>query len=284
MEKPAKVRKTAKEFHEAIGKSCIPRIERATVPILGVQHDIIVHDRTGVLYQCGDHHFVLTAAHDLKEIVQNKIPLYLAPNVQGAEILPLGDARFISTETDDRDIGIVWLPPALAADVKKHRQFVFHNQVNLNPIKNRTPYLFFGFPKDWSGFVFELDHVVSKGLAFSTFAYEGNLNPTAVFRPEIHMALDFDRKAVAALAGTQHDLPVLNGVSGCGVWQVGDRTRDGLRVRTPETVTLIGIQHSWYPESKYVKATRIGYALRLINEYFPETRAPMSLAYPPGGA
>ncbi len=274
------ISKRSQEFHKAISELCLPRVERATVPILGVQNDRIVHDRTGVLYQSGTHHFVLTAAHDLLAIVQNNIPLYLSANLKDVEPIPLAAARFISTETNDRDVGVIWLPPSLADQVKKHRQFLYHNQVNLEPIKPRTPYVFFGYPMDWSGHVVAENHIQSVGLVFSTFQHEGDLHPTAIFRPDVHMALNFSREGIAPLANRQDYLPVLNGISGCGIWQVGDRTHSGLRTRTGETVALVGIQHTWYPDFNYVQATRIGYPLALINEYYPDTKGPMSLVYP----
>ena len=49
----------APKFFERIRKECIPSIDAATVPLVAVQNSRIVHDRTGVLYQIGDHHFEL---------------------------------------------------------------------------------------------------------------------------------------------------------------------------------------------------------------------------------
>ena len=273
------ISKRSQEFHAAINEHCLPRIERATVPILGVQNDKIVHDRTGVLYQVGTDHFVLTAAHDLREIVQQNIPLYLSANVKDVDPIPLTEARFISTETDDRDVGVIWIPPSLADEVKKHRQFLYHHQVNLEPIKHKTPYLFFGYPMDWSARVVAQNHIQSMGLGFSTFPHKGSLHSTAIFRDEVHMALIFTREAIAPLANRQDYLPKVNGMSGCGVWQVGDWKSGSLKACTDNTLSLVGIQHTWYPDLNYVQATRIGYPLALINEYYPNTNDPMRLVY-----
>src|SRR5262245_19742 len=101
------------------------------------------------------------------------------------------------------------------------------------------------------------------GLAFSTFAHEGDLHRTAVFRSEVHMALSFGREAVSPVASRQDYLTKLKGISGCGIWQVGDRMESGLKARTGDTVTLIGIQHTWYPDLNYVQATRIADPLAL---------------------
>ena len=51
------------KFCDTLRKECIPGIENATVTLVAIQDEKIVHDRTGVLYRVGDHHFILTASH-----------------------------------------------------------------------------------------------------------------------------------------------------------------------------------------------------------------------------
>lgn len=86
-----------REFHVALTKTCLPRIDRATVPIIAAHNDKIVHDRSGVLYRIGSHHFVLTAAHDLREIVQQNIGLYVSVNHPKVMPLPLEQFHFHSS-------------------------------------------------------------------------------------------------------------------------------------------------------------------------------------------
>jgi hypothetical protein len=133
-ETPTELSPALREFFDSINSTYLPRIEKATVPILGVQNDRISHDRTGILYRIGGHHFVLTASHKLRQIVGNTIPLYLSLNTLGAEPLPLADARFHSTEEDGRDVAAIWLPlevaqerlPKLAGNRRFHRRPYHH--------------------------------------------------------------------------------------------------------------------------------------------------------------
>jgi len=84
-------------FFAELHDDCLPRIDSATVSIIGIQDDEIRHDRTGVLYEIADQRFILTAAHDVRGIVSHNIPLYVSVNVPDVLPLPLADARFHST-------------------------------------------------------------------------------------------------------------------------------------------------------------------------------------------
>src|SRR5262245_49090124 len=128
-----------RDFLASTESNCLPRIEKATVPILGVQENHIRHDRTGVLYRIGDHHFILTAAHDLRQIVQANIPLYVSMNAKDCEPIPLPGAKIHSTEVDGRDVSAIWLPPDLAQEIARHKDFLRHNQVNMQMAGRRTP-------------------------------------------------------------------------------------------------------------------------------------------------
>jgi hypothetical protein len=271
----------SQEFFSSVRELCLPRIYRATVPILGVQDDQIKHDRTGVLYRIAGEHFILTAAHDLRGIVEHNIGLYVSVNAPGILPFPLAEARFHSTEEVGRDVAAIWLPPDLAQEIGKHKDFLSHNQIDMNGIKRRVPYVFFGYPMDWSGHMIAEDHVYSRAMAFTTFEHVGERCPEeSFFDPNVHFALNFTREAINFQAQASEKLPKLFGISGCGIWRVGDRGPGALEPRSPDNLTLVGIQHRWFPSHNYIQATRVGYVLEMINQYFPETRVPMSLVYP----
>lgn len=271
-----------RQFLDSVKTACLPKINSVTVPILGIQNDRIVHDRSGVLYRVGGHHFVLTAAHGLREIVQEAIPLYLSGNKKGADLVPLADARFISTEDDDRDIAAIWLSPQASQEIGKHKDFLFHNQINLNTDHGRPLYLFFGYPMQWSGHLVTECEIISVGLAFATFEHQGQLSSGIVYHPEVHMLFNFSRKAVNLLTSNEDMLPKPHGISGCGIWQVGDRSVGGMRTRSSDNVALIAIQHSWSPANDYIQATRIGFLLNIIAEHYRDAGEAMKLVYPAG--
>lgn len=270
----------ARSFHSSLTVSCIPRIDRATVSLIAVQNSKIVHDRSGVLYRIGDHYFVLTAAHDLQDIVKHNIGLYVSMNHPAAMPMPLTRAKFIGTEADCRDLSAIWTPPDIASEISKYKQFLKHNQISQSFESMRALLLFYGYPAHWSGHTISETSIVSTALAFST--YEDHLDPNTVlnYDPRIHMLLNYTHNAIHALSGDTHAMPSLQGISGCGIWQVGVRHEKGAMPHTDETLTLVGIQHGVFTNLDRVKATRIEYALGLIVDHYPETRAAMSLAYP----
>jgi hypothetical protein len=270
----------SRAFFATIIESCLRRIDRVLVPILGVQDDQIRHDRTGVLYRIADDHFVLTAAHDLQEIVKANIPLHLSMNQPGVMPVSLGEARFHSTEQVGRDVTAIWLPPECAREVAQHKDFLSHNQIDLNGADTRGPFILFGYPMNWSGHIVSEDHIVSKGLVFVTFPHDGPRLETAHYAPSVHMLLNFTRDAIKSTKGNVDRLPKLHGISGCGVWQVGDKTGNEIKPRDEESVTLVAIQHRWFPDLNYVQATKIRHTLGFVIENFPAARAAMNIAYP----
>lgn len=270
----------SREFFASINETCLPRIDRATVPILAVQNDEIVHGYTGVLYRIADHHFVLTAAHKLRQIVEANIPLYLSMNKRGVLPIPLAEARFHSTEEEGRDVAAIWIPPETASEVAKHREFLSHNQINFSGAESRGPFAFFGYPGEWSGHVVDEDSILSQGLVFPTFPYNGPQPKSAHFDPAVHMLLHFTRDAMNTLDGSIDKLPEPFGISGCGIWQVGDILEKELKARDESSVKLVGIQHRWSRKSDYIQGTKIAYLLNFILENYPEARAAMNLVYP----
>jgi hypothetical protein len=169
----------------------------------------------------------------------------------------------------------------LAREIGKEKTFLRHNQISHDSIQRRTPYIIFGFPGAWSGHVVAERHVLSKGMAFATFEYEGELYPSAIHHPDVHFAVIFSRDAIRAHDRANDTLPKPHGISGCGVLQLADRTENGIKLRTANTLTLMGIQHTWFPDHDYVQVTRIGYLLAIINQQFPDTVGPMKLVYKP---
>jgi len=210
------------DFFATINETCLRRIDRASVPVLGVQENEIRHDRTGILYRIADEHFVLTAAHKLHQIIEANIPLYLSMNKPGVMPLFLGKAKFHSTEDEGRDVAAIWLPPTTVREVAKHKDFLSHNQIDLNGAESGGPFLFFGYPMSWSGHVASEDYVVSQGLAFVTLPHDGPRLESAHYDQDVHMVLNFKRDAINCLQGGVDTLPKLHGISGCGIWQVGD--------------------------------------------------------------
>jgi len=268
----------ASGFLDRVSTGCIPRVESATVPILGVQ-DEIVHDRTGVLYRVGDRRFVLTAAHKLRAIIEHEVPLYLSLNAEDKLPLPLAEAVFHTTEDDGRDVAAISLPTEMASEIEAHREFVRHNEVSLH---ESTPglYLFLGYPMVWSGIVISESTVYSRPLAFLCREYAGESSPNACHDDAVHLRLEFDQEAFSVTENAKEILPRIGGISGCGIWRIADWSTEGFRRWSPAELRLVGIQHSWSEDQGYIRGTKVGYILSRILEEYPDVEPAMNIMYP----
>jgi hypothetical protein len=257
----------------------IPRIEKTTVAFYGVQDEQIKRDRTGVLYTVAGLHFILTASHSLRQIVQNNIPLFIDRADCGALPIPIADAVFHSTEEEGRDVAAIRLSDEVVQRLRPHKEFLTHADVLLTTKQSRALYLLFGYPELWSGLISETA-VRSYGLAYTCLPYDGERNPDAFFDEDVHVLLGFDQAALCVADQATQQLPRLHGVSGCGIWRMAELTKEGLQRWRPEDVCLVALQHRWFPQRKYIQGTWLGYALALIRDNYPSVSSAMELVYP----
>jgi hypothetical protein len=276
----------AKVFHAAIEKECLPCIHKATVPIIMIRDDQIVHNRTGVLYCVGGCHFVLTAAHYLRDHVKENTFLGLSPTGHIDALLPLGDALFHSTEVygrGSRDVAAIWIPEQTAIELRKTKEFVRHNQISMNEDPGGL-YVFFGYPGAWAGRAVSEVEAESIPLVFSTFEVRCPDTRIDAYDRNVHLLLNYTTSAIHVPTGNVDALPDLHGISGCGIWRVGDKKGTSAIPRNPNTLTLVAIQHTWCRGPSCVMATRIAFPLQMIASHYEEASRAMDLVYPRGHA
>ena len=75
-------------------------------------------------------------------------------------------------------------------------------------------------------------------------------------------------------------LPDPQGMSGGGLW---DQGFSGNTLWHPEDASLIGVQSSWHPESRYVRVVQIVHWLRLVHEHYPDLRLTLEKLFPEMG-
>ena len=258
---------------------CTRRIERVTIPLFGFQDDQVKRDRTGVLYRVGGRSFILTASHDLHEIVQNNIPLCIGAADSVDLLIPLVDCQFHGTEEEGRDVAAIELTDEIVSQLSPKMQFLTHSDICLADSDSNALYVMFGYPEDW--FSPSADSPLeNEPLACVCQPYKGSRVPNAYFDPRVHILLGFSRTAVDLADQSTHQLPRLNGVSGCGIWKIGKRSKDGFERWDPDRMHLVALQHRWSERRDYIKGTWIGYALALIQERYPDVSAAMNLVYP----
>lgn len=282
--------KTAKFFQRVLNEA-VPIFERATVGFYGIHEGTIVKDRTGVLFRIADALFILTASHDLRDIVRSNIPLYVSWNERTQIPIPLCDSRFHTTEWESRigerdvvrDVAAIKLSEAIADEILVGgRQPMTLADISANQDRSPAVFLMFGFPQAW----FSVDDTGPKCLPLSygcsLFAGDHWPGSQIEYDPKVHLLLDFKRDAVDPIDGQRHTLPGyrgIKGVSGCGIWRIIDMPGSVERW-TPAHCKLVAIQHRYYEQAGYLHTTWIHYAVGRIFEDYPELKSATTIVYP----
>jgi hypothetical protein len=269
------------EYRRKLEEECIPLVERFTVPLYGLQNGQVVHDRTGVLYEIAGVSFVLTAAHDLQEIIGQQIPLFIPPFVDDADPLPLTDAAFFATEAEGgRDVAAIQLSDRAAEALRPAKEFFRHDKIAIAD-DGLGLYLFFGYPMAWTG-KGPSGAITSHPLVYATRQHQGGKPAHASFDPRVHISLLFDQRAIDMTTDASCDLPGIKGVSGCGIWRIADWDATSLDRGPLKNLRLVALQHLWmrYGEQPYVQGTWIKFAVDLVAYYRPDLRKAMRLLDP----
>ncbi|HUT88449.1 MAG TPA: hypothetical protein VMY37_03040 [Thermoguttaceae bacterium] len=264
-----------KEFAE----HCAAAADNVTVRLFGVQDNEVKRDRTGVLYRVADQHFILTAGHDLQGIVEHDIPLFLLPTWAEQEPIHLIDCQFHGTETHGRDVAAIRLTDRVFRSLPPPLEFLGHNSVDLNTDQGNGPFVIFGYPMQWPDRHDEGIHH-TKAMVFVAQPYTGERHPDAFYDPKVNVILGFDRNSVDLGTQTDFTLPHPRGISGCGIWRSADWRELPRKSWADEKPRLVGLQHHYFRDSKYVQGTWIAYALELIVDSYPELGNSMNLIYP----
>lgn len=272
-----------KEFFKRVESELLPRIVKATVPFYAVQNDKVVRDRSGVLLRIADEHFILTASHGLKAIVEAQIHLYVGWNDNDRVPVPIPDSFFHMTEEDCRDVAAIKLSHETAGKILSEKEPIALRDVTIQ--ENRSLGLFFvcGFPQAWTTVM--KDDIESVPLSFLGGFYSGQLSPEAKIQydRDIHALFEFHREAVRSSDLQKEKLPAfkgIKGISGCGIWRVVNWKRDDPSSLRTDQLQLVAIQHRYYEDYNYVHSTWIRFAVQQIYNNYPEMRNAMSLVYP----
>lgn len=282
---PVRARDWGKGFSLRVEQRCIPTIEKATVALVGVQNDKFVHDRTGVLFRFAGHHFILTAAHagdgtaDLRAYNDHHIPWYVSLNVSSVLPISLNGVTIYLTETRGRDIAAIYLPDVISNKILEHREFVQQNQILVEEDWQSGQYVLFGYPMKWLDRHENHTSLYSHRLVYLCPPYIGEIPTGENHDPAVHFALSFEREAFEMSESSPSSLPEPKGISGCGVWRIGDRTERGWDSVATDKVALVGIQHSWSGQRGYVRGTRIAYVLERISDDFPDVKRALGLYF-----
>jgi hypothetical protein len=111
----------------------------------------------------------------------------------------------------------------------------------------------------------------ANGWKYLTHSFRGDYSQVSNYNPDIHLIVRYERDTRIDNGKLIHP----PGLSGCGIWYVGHPFSPS--PLTADDLKLVGIQTAWHKGVEYAKCTWINSVLRIIWNYYPDTRAPMRL-------
>ena len=271
------------DFLERVQKEIVPTIVEATVPFYAVQNDTIVRDRSGVLLRVGDEHFILTASHNLKAIVDNDIYLYVGWCKEDSVPVPIPDAVFHTSEEQSRDVGVIRLSGESSEKITSSSKPISLRNIARECPDEQAFYLVSGYPQEWLTVL--PDGIESAPLNYLCRPYSGDSLPVDTFEydPRLHLLLELSRDGKKVTSADDTPIPSksgIKGISGCGVWRIVGYSPNAMKDWQPDQVSLVGIEHRYWEKQGAVAATRIQHVLAFLAGEFPNLLPAMNLVYP----
>jgi len=233
-------------------------------------------DRTGILLAIGELHFLITAEHNIEELIHaGYVPCVAAarPDVPVTPILcnkfyvshePLTDMAVFRLETD-----------AVRQILLGDYRFLRLDRVRIAPPspKEGPFFLVTGFP---TGSVDrdEVNRERANIARLLTVPFKGTNEEIEHFVPESHIVLEYDANA-RHTSGNAIPPPKAPGLSGCGIWYLP--TPFGMHGWSRRDIHLVGVQTAWHRSRGYLKGTIIAHALAMIWGWFSDSRDAMRI-------
>lgn len=239
---------------------------KSILPVYGIQNGTPLHNRTGVLLAIADQGFLITAAHNLKQITDHGIPLYVTSPKQGQGGIQL-IGKLHATEEDTIDVAVI----ELSKETKVTLDDAGARFLRVTDVDNQaapTPglYLVRGYPIACNHSPFTYSTVLFRGEPPADSEYP--------FDPSFHLLLDHSRY-LQDRAGDEFLSPKIVGMSGCGIWRLTQRSKSELSSWMPDERRLVAIQTKCKYGS-YMKGTWVKHAFGLIFDRCPQLRKVMS--------
>ncbi len=258
-----------------------PRLRGATVPIYGWQEKPIL-DRTGVLLQIQDKHFILTAAHGRLNEIAARIPLAVGWDEESGQRPRLEHFSIHKpVEEETVDVAVIDLPADVATRLRKN-----HTPITLRDIDERLrpatgAFVLFGYPEAWSK---PESYPDPPAVLLFTEPYRGEfdaINREIKFDQRAHIAVQFSRDLVNYETGARAELPkTMAGISGCGIWHIDDDLSCFDASFDSSKCKLVAIQNVRHGGMGYAVGTRVRYALDALFYSHPELEKARTLVYP----
>lgn len=232
--------------------------------MLGILQGRSLETFSGVMLRFRGRFVVATARHCVEKVGRG--------NIKGLRLLPHGslfahDApkvrRFIYPEDPAIDVALVELDPTFAQSL--HCDWVDEHRLRSHGVRFGQPVLVHGYP--WQLATIACEYPV--GLRATPIVYSSvTVRPpdvrltvdAAPIDPEVDFFLPFDRERLDG--GKPLSTP--HGMSGAGIWVVPEDRES--EVWSPDCALLMGIQSSYIPRRRLMRAKRIDFILSLLEQ------------------
>jgi hypothetical protein len=251
-----------------------------TVPFFDELNGDQAQGGTGVLVQVGEWHFILSAAHVLDVHSRDKSPIYVMGSERGARLISLDGAELFTSYMpaggkrnidDPMDSGFLALTPEIVSQLLPSKTFLPLTKIDINDSWNaQNVYLTLGCPCELNRTDYTTrEHTLTHFASLSTL-YCGERGEPNGFRQGFDLLVHYDPTDM--IEPGQNKLALLPkpyGISGCGVWRIAARD-ESIEHWTPETIRLIGIQHSWQVDVSCLRGVSIIHPLRMLLASLPK--------------
>ncbi len=281
---PKPQRSSAHALFSRIANEAGIAILKNTVPIYrDVEHETGLDlDRTGLLFRIGSEHFVLTAAHGIRNFIENGTWLYADVSQRIAAPIPLVQSTFYSTEVDDmfpdRDIAAIHLDQNAVDQFYPQRRFLTLAECDQRIDPRPALYMVAGFPLDSYQMV-----PVARGPAMFFLGTIETNPPTDNFDRCVHIALSVDGYGLRATDAefVPDEIPPFQGMSGCGIWRVAPSNMRDANSWDPSMVRLVAVQNRTR-EGSHTMATWLKYVVDRIIDELPGLKPATEIEYKSG--
>jgi hypothetical protein len=272
---------------------CVPDTAAAsTVAVVGAKALSVRQLGTGTLLAVADAHFVVTAAHVLRQALSHGMTLGVSSGDKQNFTATTSDWMLTTSSeghaSDDKfDVAVYRLSaPELQRFVGV--SFIRIADVSFERDLASGYFVVCGHPGIWSTTPGASETLMKSGLLqYGTYAFSGSTSALDGYHPEQHFLLEATRSTMLdptgkpvvfrTRSGHHANMPNdLAGVSGSSVWMIGD-LRLAVGTWAKNNARIVGIQTGVYPSRGAIKFTRWSAVTTLIHSAFPDLRSTIAM-------
>lgn len=259
-----------------------------TIPIYKMESDVPCLEGSGLLICIGIRKFIVTAAHVIDLLITQPDSVAFAIPVDKSFMKISGFVYSSIPPDGDRtkdilDIAIISIDDEYEIPLRKAGfDFLTIGQIGLeHQIVMDTHYFLLGYPETKTKTKYGPKIIKSVAIAYLTKVmsdFQIDERNVKGISGKTHIVVNYIRKNVKTMGGENATLPILNGISGGGIWHFVPNP--------PEfELRLVGIvieeKQIIQDTSKDIIAIRIDLAISVIKKYFPELTSQIPKLYYP---